>query len=464
MLSGFILTYVYPSLQGAAAARRFLVARFARLWPAHIATLLIALVMFLPMYQAKPGGFPFAVLAANALMVHGWIPAGEYYFSFNSPSWSISTEFLFYFCFIFLIGNWRRTWWWKAALALAMAFMFTTLTVAMRVPDGLQQVGVIDAPGLTYINPLARLFEFTLGMMTVLAWRYAHSRLRVGVRAGTVIEALAIVVAAVWVAENSIWFASIGTATALVPYLGWLLSLGAGPRLAFALVIGVLALERGAISRTVLAWRPLVVLGEISFSVYLLHNLVLFHYGSHRPSFDAVPGWLGYLVYWALLLCASFLMWRLMEIPCRRWIVGWTRPGARLLPQVSPRALLRGIVPRRDVAFAAVAFVTLLLPVGYVRETFPLPHYLPAAEGAAATLRGVPEVRAVRFGPSATASDAAIELVGGGGTPHGDERGRPVHLARPHGAPTGADGLRASAGWGQHLSDERGLRAIAAQA
>lgn len=36
VLSGFILTYKYPSLEDAAARRRFLWSRFSRLWPAHM--------------------------------------------------------------------------------------------------------------------------------------------------------------------------------------------------------------------------------------------------------------------------------------------------------------------------------------------------------------------------------------------------------------------------------------------
>src|SRR5688572_22687863 len=43
VLSGFILTHVYPNLD-AAGSRRFLVARVARLWPAHAATFLLTLL------------------------------------------------------------------------------------------------------------------------------------------------------------------------------------------------------------------------------------------------------------------------------------------------------------------------------------------------------------------------------------------------------------------------------------
>jgi hypothetical protein len=42
VLSGFILVYVYPSLNSWKDKRRFLLTRFVRLWPVHLATWLLA--------------------------------------------------------------------------------------------------------------------------------------------------------------------------------------------------------------------------------------------------------------------------------------------------------------------------------------------------------------------------------------------------------------------------------------
>src|SRR5262245_19632502 len=53
VLSGFILTYAYPSLPDARAVRRFWVARFARLWPLHI----VAGLLFI---LANPQALSFA--------------------------------------------------------------------------------------------------------------------------------------------------------------------------------------------------------------------------------------------------------------------------------------------------------------------------------------------------------------------------------------------------------------------
>ena len=106
VLSGFILTYVYHGMQPT-GYRDFFVARFARLWPAHIATL--ALGFILGSYSPGNGVY----LALNAAMLQSWWPVSPCYFSYNALSWSISTEFAFYLAFPFLIRNFRSTWHYK---------------------------------------------------------------------------------------------------------------------------------------------------------------------------------------------------------------------------------------------------------------------------------------------------------------------------------------------------------------
>src|ERR1044071_2610434 len=95
VLSGFILTYVYSSEQPL-PIRRFLVARFARVWPAHVFALLLLLLLTPEILRHS---FSLSKFLANISMIHSWIPIRAYNDSFVGPSWSISTEFGFYLCF-----------------------------------------------------------------------------------------------------------------------------------------------------------------------------------------------------------------------------------------------------------------------------------------------------------------------------------------------------------------------------
>jgi hypothetical protein len=66
----------------------------------------------------------------------------------------------------------------------------------------------------------------------------------------------------------------------------------------------------------------LVLLGEISFSVYLLHQILLFCYSTNITSFAHLPNILSLSIFWSILLLASYLMWALIEMPCRRLMLG----------------------------------------------------------------------------------------------------------------------------------------------
>ena len=80
VLSGLILTYVYPKLKTGAAVCHFLVSRIARIWPAHIAAiaLLLAILGFAGSgLTAEEGTLKLLV---DAAMLHAWIPTPGYYF------------------------------------------------------------------------------------------------------------------------------------------------------------------------------------------------------------------------------------------------------------------------------------------------------------------------------------------------------------------------------------------------
>ncbi|MDZ4048042.1 MAG: acyltransferase, partial [Pseudoxanthomonas sp.] len=96
VLSGFILTYVYPRLATLDDTQRFLRARVARIWPAHVASFALG-------FALMPYAWDTWTAIANLLLVHAWIPQSAYYFSYNGVSWSVSTEAFFYLAFPLLI-------------------------------------------------------------------------------------------------------------------------------------------------------------------------------------------------------------------------------------------------------------------------------------------------------------------------------------------------------------------------
>jgi peptidoglycan/LPS O-acetylase OafA/YrhL len=97
MLSGFILYRVYGARP--VDAHEFMRARFARVYPLHLATLLGLAAMFAIMPRVSHQRFDpnWSTLFLNAIDIHAWGFLND--FDWNFPSWSISVEFAAYLLF-----------------------------------------------------------------------------------------------------------------------------------------------------------------------------------------------------------------------------------------------------------------------------------------------------------------------------------------------------------------------------
>ena len=131
LISGFVFAHVY--LGDPAARERFWTARVARLWPLHLATLVVAAVLQ-AVYTARHGNpFVFAPndvahFALNLGLMQAW--GFEKGMSFNGPSWSLSVEIVAYAVFWALLSSLRKR---RASLALGVAGITTLLALAQ--PD-----------------------------------------------------------------------------------------------------------------------------------------------------------------------------------------------------------------------------------------------------------------------------------------------------------------------------------------
>ncbi len=118
VLSGFILYYTYRNWFACSVRRTamwtFLRARFARVYPMHIATHLVITPILLLLLVTVPSlardattiGITASSLVvswiANALLIQVYFPIPVFWVLWNSPAWSISCEFVFYLVFHFL--------------------------------------------------------------------------------------------------------------------------------------------------------------------------------------------------------------------------------------------------------------------------------------------------------------------------------------------------------------------------
>jgi peptidoglycan/LPS O-acetylase OafA/YrhL len=324
VLSGFIIAYAYPRFDDKSEVFKFLIARIARIWPAHFAALLLAIALLqLPLDRT---------LLANVLLLQGWMPSLPWYFSYNAPSWSVSTELFFYIAFPLLIFRWNRSWWWKWAGSLILVVSLIWLGGVLRLPT-LSQSDEPTLHGLLYINPLARLFEFTTGMVAYSVFRRcSNASLNLSNYVFIVLEILVVIIAVFSIVTGA-------PLMILAPYFQ-----GAGTQwlshtsdvLIWPSVIVVFAFGRGWLS-FLFGSSPMIFLGEISFSVYLVHSTIFGFYARHLQTDTTRPDYLGLAICVGATLALAFAIWVVVEVPCRSAVKRWlkNRPVFVSSPSIS---------------------------------------------------------------------------------------------------------------------------------
>ncbi len=258
ILSGFVIALSYGHLFAdgirPAAMRSFLIRRLARLYPLYFAVLLWQIACSLTAngglqavssHPAVTVAQPATDISFNLLMVQSWGLAG----SIVGTAWSVSTEVALYLLFpllavLTLFRNWR------AALVIGVVAAAMLIAVArLDALDGEFHRGALDAYDGQQLTPLMRCFGgFVLGL---LAFRLNRLPL----------------VAAV-AASDAVGFAVLGLLLVLFATDAHDLAIIA----LFPTVILCFAENRGRMSR-LLTNRPALVLGKLSYAIYLLNPL-----------------------------------------------------------------------------------------------------------------------------------------------------------------------------------------------
>jgi len=298
VLSGFILCYNYPALT---ERKSFWVARFARIWPVHLVTLILSLLAVPWISQLGHASWRFT-LPANLLLVQAWIPIKGSMLSFNGVSWSLCVEAYFYFCFPWLLILFQRL---GGPCLLATSFTQGILCVF---------VGqfIFNWPNeYTSFFPACRLFEFVLGMYICRLWQKRAPN-----------EPISPMHEYLSVATCLVLVMVIGTLvlkeTGRLPLIPWLATEISA--LSFAWIIWSFAHHTGPISRLLSA--PLAVqLGQISFSLYMFHQISL-RFFLNRGYADSMPLPVFFIIYLVLSMAGAYLLFYAVENPARHWIIG----------------------------------------------------------------------------------------------------------------------------------------------
>jgi peptidoglycan/LPS O-acetylase OafA/YrhL len=313
ILSGFVLTWNYLDRMGpsfsARATLHFLWLRLARVWPVYLVTLhLAALWIIFTLYVGHVPSRAVDQLTAvsyvrQVLLVQLWF---QPYFdgsSWDGPAWSISAEWLAYLLFtplvlvIFRISHATR----------ARSLMW--LAVAASLPPVL----LLLSSGQFYTpwSWLPRIvMQFTAGALVAAA----VGRLRPTERA-----------------RRCAGYTSVLLLGAIVGLMYWfdahplpdVRDSGGLVDMLFVPLVMALAIGLGSLPG-LLSTRPMMFGGQVSFCLYMVHELVHTVWGWAAEQFQlTLAGYGGKLLVVGLLAIAmgtAIVLFHFVEEPARRWM------------------------------------------------------------------------------------------------------------------------------------------------
>jgi peptidoglycan/LPS O-acetylase OafA/YrhL len=313
ILSGFIMLHVYGKLfmDGIKTMhlKRFIRARFARIYPLHLFSFLCVIALYF-LYKANftldsidALTFNLKSIPTNLLLLQSM---GFYKsLGWNIPSWSISTEWWMYIIFPFILIPFNKIVSWRKRFILffiivgyiIMVYYLYPLSNATS-PFPTDKTNSLD---MTYDFGFFRCFlGFIFGMLIYelykIQWGYSYLK-KGGLFILTSISAF------------------IALSSNLPDFV---------PVILFAIIVLMGAYAEG-VSKKFLNLKPLLFLGDISYSIYLMHMPILLFlafllrkYSYSTTDFGLYISWLYFLAFAAIVILISTLSYNFIETPMRK--------------------------------------------------------------------------------------------------------------------------------------------------
>lgn len=309
LLSGFVLAYNYSerARNGELDRKRFWEARFTRIYPIYLLSLVLSLGQLSGEYPTHTRAMFWTGVVLTPLLLQGFVPAISTFL--NTPAWTMSAEAAYYMLFPF-IAKWKRP---KRiaphAMRMASVWLLGLVPGVLYLvfnPDGIAHPDRWSyGPWLQALKytPYTHVFSFVFGVMLAdldrMIARRAQLRLWLGIGGFAGIYGLL----------------SLGS---LVPYAiihdGLLMPL-------FGCIVLGLAGEN--LLARALGIRPLVFVGEASYCLYLLHftlwNLIHNSHVLDALRLTRFDPWISY----ALLIGLSIFALYFIEKPAQRKLREW---------------------------------------------------------------------------------------------------------------------------------------------
>jgi peptidoglycan/LPS O-acetylase OafA/YrhL len=321
VLSGFILTYAHVEPRAREPfeleVTAFMAHRLARISPAYLVGLALAAPFFIASYvfhdDYSAATFVAALLLAP-FALQSWYPPAA--LLWNAPGWSLSVELFLYACLVPLVRLTARMS--NRSILIAALALVAASALSVAPPPVFS-----DDPWYNFraYFPLWHLPQFILGValgrsfISGMRWSKHTHEILLALALVTIIAMLAFLEEAPFLSSN----------IALAPVFGVLIFGAAG--------------AAGPLSR-VLSLRPLVLLGDASYGVYIIHGplLKLWRVVMINGLKLDIPPLADFACYLLMVVGVSILLLIYIEKPARRWILAKTSKLDRVRPRTGGRS------------------------------------------------------------------------------------------------------------------------------
>jgi peptidoglycan/LPS O-acetylase OafA/YrhL len=301
-LSGFIMAIAYyrPDRADTFNKWKYWLARFARIYPVYLLALLL---VFVANYNTDD----LKALFLNLTLFQSWFPG--YPRTLNAPGWSLSVEAFFYFCFPFILWAVYRHGVKGLVVVTALLWLLTQIihTYALN-SEYYQAKNYLH--DFIYYNPVMHINTFLLGLIVGIFFKQNYDRLKTNHFQNTVL----------------IVIVSVGIALLLMlrphfpQWFGINVDFTNGLLAPLSLVfIVLLGRDTGILSR-IFSYSWLILLGEASYSLYILQRPVYGIYEKLIAGHLNLPDGMHFYAYLFLLISLSILSFKLFESPMRHLI------------------------------------------------------------------------------------------------------------------------------------------------
>lgn len=295
LLSGFILVVAYEKqiTQNNLPVISFYVKRIARIYPLYLFALFLTLSYhFLIQNSHSHLGLK---LSFELFMVQTWFYPG----SINYPDWSISCELFFYLLFPMYILKLKDLNINYALLMASTLIIFTVLISYLLDNLSLFSLKTDLKDGYLYQHPIFRFPVFFLG--NVLGFMYLKN-VEIPKKYLLVMLILGSICIAFWTLKPVTYGLSIKQLGLLFIYISLIFSL----------------LQNDVLANRYLTNRVFILLGEISYGIYLLQFPVFSFVFLFTPNLSPINQFLTFLI---TLFCVSYITYAYLEKPLRAKIV-----------------------------------------------------------------------------------------------------------------------------------------------